>query len=189
MLARREPVTLRSIVAGTGLSTMAVYTYFGGMPGLLGAVRQEAFVRLATRLDEVESTEDPVRDLAAIAAAYATVALRSPDLYRLMFDGSLPAPDPGTAHGTFHRVIDAAERAVSAGRFRADTDARTLANELWMLGHGACMLAVNEVLRFDQVEPVLASGLRHLYVAAGDTPAAADRSFGRGWRPGELGGE
>jgi len=50
MLARREPVTSRALVEGTGASTMAVYTHFGGMPGLWRAVRQEGFTRLARRL-------------------------------------------------------------------------------------------------------------------------------------------
>ena len=46
MRARREPVTLRALVEGTGASTMAVYPHFGGMPGLWSAVRQEGFTRL-----------------------------------------------------------------------------------------------------------------------------------------------
>ncbi|GAA2886227.1 hypothetical protein GCM10020220_090540 [Nonomuraea rubra] len=50
LLAAREPVTLRSLVAGTGVSTMAVYTYFGSMDGLWAAMRQEGFTRLAARL-------------------------------------------------------------------------------------------------------------------------------------------
>ena len=39
MLRTREPLTLRSLVAGTGVSTMAVYTYFDGM----SAVEVETF--------------------------------------------------------------------------------------------------------------------------------------------------
>ncbi len=50
MLRTRQPVTLRALVAGTGVSTMAVYTYFGGMDGLWKALRQEGFTRLAAKL-------------------------------------------------------------------------------------------------------------------------------------------
>ena len=57
MLARREPVTLRAVVAGTGVSTMAVYTHFDGMPGLWRAVRQEGFTRLARAVGR--GTADP----------------------------------------------------------------------------------------------------------------------------------
>jgi AcrR family transcriptional regulator len=83
MLRVREPVTLRSLVAGTGVSTMAVYTYFGSMDGLWGALRQEGFRRLAARLETVARTDDPVRDLVALGAAYTSNAMAEPDLYRV----------------------------------------------------------------------------------------------------------
>src|ERR1700742_4886206 len=86
MLAARQPVTLRSLVAGTGVSTMAVYTYFGGMDGVWKAVRQEGLTRLAARLATVATSADPVRDLTALGAAYLRNALDNPDLYRVMFD-------------------------------------------------------------------------------------------------------
>ena len=34
LLRERQPVTLRGLVAGTPVSTMAVYTHFDGMNGL-----------------------------------------------------------------------------------------------------------------------------------------------------------
>lgn len=188
MLARRETVTLRRVVAGTGLSTMAVYTYFDGMPGLLGAVRQEGFSRLTASLASLVETDDPVCDLAAVCAAYVAAAAKSPDLYALMFDGSLPLPDPGAADATLGQLVSAVQRAVEAARFHPDTDPVALANEVWMLGHGACMLRVNGVLTFAQLEPIVISGLTHLYVGAGDDAARVDESFGRGWRRG-LGSE
>ncbi|MEU4620258.1 TetR-like C-terminal domain-containing protein [Actinoplanes sp. NPDC023801] len=86
MLRVREPITLRTLVAGTGVSTMAVYTYFGGMDGLWRAMRQEGFTRLAAVLNQVAPSADPVRDLAALGAAYLANALANPDLYRVMFD-------------------------------------------------------------------------------------------------------
>ncbi len=188
MLTRRETVSLRSVVAGTGLSTMAVYTYFDGMPGLLGAVRQEGFSRLAAQVSTVGRTADPVADLAATGAAYLAMAAQSPELYALMFDGSLPLPDPHAADATLGRLVDAVERAIAAGRFREEPDAAILANEIWMFGHGACMLMVTGVLTFEQLEPIVSSGLVHLYVAAGDDRDAAFASFTRGWGAGLGGG-
>src|SRR5882757_3108394 len=82
MLRTREPITLRSLVAGTGVSTMAVYTYFGGMDGVWQALRQEGFTRLAARFAAVATSGDPVRDLTALVAAYLGNALDHPDLYR-----------------------------------------------------------------------------------------------------------
>lgn len=184
MLARRETVTLRGVVAGTGVSTMAVYTYFDGMPGLLGAVRQEGFTRLAARLGALSATDDPVGDVAAAGAAYTASARESPELYTLMFEGSLPLPDSGAADATLGHLVEAVHRAVTSGRFDTDLDVAGFAHELWMLGHGACMLLVAGVLPFEQVEPVVLSGLTHLYAGAGDDAHRAARSVEHGWARG-----
>jgi len=53
-----------------------------------------------------------------------------------------------------------------------------------MLGHGACMLFVNSVLTFNQVEPIVTSGLARLYQSAGDDPDAARGSLHHGWARG-----
>ena len=105
MLARREPVTLRSVVAGTGVSTMAVYTHFDGMPGLWRAVRQEGFSRLAAELTKVRPSRDPVRDLVSYGGAYLSNALTHPDLYRAMFDAGFDLEDPQAA-GDWFAVLD-----------------------------------------------------------------------------------
>ncbi|MEU4325462.1 hypothetical protein [Nonomuraea dietziae] len=44
-------MTARRLAGEAGTSTMAVYTYFGGMEEVRGAVRQEGFARLAADLD------------------------------------------------------------------------------------------------------------------------------------------
>lgn len=184
MLARRETLTLRGLVAGTGVSTMAVYTYFDGMAGLLGAVRQEGFSRLAARLAGVSATEDPVSDLAETGAAYVASARDNPELYVLMFDGSLPLPDAPAADAALQRLVDAVQRAVNAGRFDSDVDPVVLANEIWILGHGACMLVATGALQFEQVEPIVLSGLARLYRASGDDPDRASNSLTKGWARG-----
>src|SRR5687768_15972583 len=94
LLRAREPITLRSLVTGTGVSTMAVYTYFDGMDGLWRAVRQEGFTRLAAVLARIATTTDPVRDLAALGSAYLSNAEANPDLYRVMFDAAVELEEP-----------------------------------------------------------------------------------------------
>lgn len=184
MLARRESISLRKLVDGTGLSTMAVYTYFDGMPGLLGAVRQEGFSRLAAGLARLSSSDDPVADLAAAGAAYAASARRSPELYALMFDGSLPLPDEAAADAALGELVAAVRRCVASGRFWATLDAAGFANEVWLFGHGACMLFVTGVMPFEAVEPAMLSGLARLYSAAGEDPGQAARSVAEGWTRG-----
>lgn len=180
MLGRREPVSLRSVVAGTGVSTMAVYTHFDGMPGLWRAVRQEGFARLAGRIAAVPVTDDPVRDLAAFGAAYTENALAAPDLYRVMFDTAADLEDPEVADGTFDALVDAARRAVDAGRFRPDTDSARLALRWWAAGHGLMMLATGNVIAVGAARAEVTELDVALFVAAGDEPDRCRRSVTAG---------
>jgi AcrR family transcriptional regulator len=183
MLATREPVTLRSLVAGTGVSTMAVYTYFDGMPGLWGAVREEGFRRLAQRLSSVHSDTDPVRHLARLGVAYVDNALANPHLYRVMFDASFDLPDPAVADASFQHLIAAADRCIHAGRFDGSTAAADVALRFWANGHGIASLAVTGVLPADDLRRHAPAMTAALFVDAGDTPGAARRSVLAAWRP------
>ncbi|WP_280255903.1 TetR/AcrR family transcriptional regulator [Nocardia abscessus] len=182
MLRTREPVTLRSVVAGTGLSTMAVYTYFGGMDGLWQAMRQEGFTRLAAELNSVTPTTDPVRDLAALGAAYLSNALANPDLYRVMFDAGFELEDPAAADETLHCLVRAVERAKDIGRFRPDVDPLVLATQSWTIGHGLVSLVASGPLprhALDYGAPMLTA----LFTSCGDDPDTCSRSVELGWRP------
>ncbi|WP_280293141.1 TetR/AcrR family transcriptional regulator [Nocardia abscessus] len=182
MLRTREPVTLRSVVAGTGLSTMAVYTYFGGMDGLWQAMRQEGFTRLAAELNSVTPTTDPVRDLAALGAAYLSNALANPDLYRVMFDAGFELEDPAAADETLHCLVRAVERAKDIGRFRPDVDPLVLATQSWTIGHGLVSLVASGPLprhALDYGAPMLTA----LFTSCGDDPDTCSPSVELGWRP------
>jgi AcrR family transcriptional regulator len=181
MLAGREAVTARSLAAATGSSTTALYTHFGGMPGLWRAVRQEGFTRLARRLADVPRTEDPVQDLAALGAAYVLNARTDPYLYRAMFDAAADLDDAAAADAIFGGLIDGARRARDAGRFAEATDPAAVATRFWAAGHGLSMLVVTGVLPGDAVAqhgPELAVGV---FAAAGDEPGRCRESVLAGW--------
>ncbi|MGI5171571.1 TetR/AcrR family transcriptional regulator [Spirillospora sp. CA-253888] len=181
MLRTREPITLRSLVAGTGVSTMAVYTYFGGMDGVWSALRQEGFTRLAARLATVTESADPVRDLTALGAAYVANALGNPDLYRVTFDATFDLEDPEAADATLHSLVRAVERAKDAGRFRADVDPLESATQTWAIGHGlASLVATGPLPRqaLDHTIPMLTA----LFIGMGDDPDGCRRSVVDGWR-------
>ena len=181
LLARREPVTLRGLAEAVGASTMAVYTHFGGMPGLWRAVRQEGFTRLAQRLGTVGRTEDPVRDLAALGAAYVANAVCNPHLYRVMFDAVTDLEDPDAAAAPFQRLVDAAQRARRTGRFSAGAEPESVATSLWAAGHGVTMLVLSGVLPetvLDTQGPALAVAV---LTAAGDDPQRCRDSVAAGW--------
>ncbi|MFF0153745.1 TetR/AcrR family transcriptional regulator [Micromonospora sp. NPDC005203] len=180
LLRVRKPVTLRSLVAGTGVSTMTVYTYFGGMDGLWGALRQEGFRRLADRLEIVTETDDPIRDLTAMGAAYVSNAVADPDLYRVMFDDGFKLDDPAQADGTLLHLVHAIERAKSAGRLRPDVDPSDLATQSWAIGHGLTSLITAGPLPLEAFA-LGAPMLTALYVANGDEPGRCSRSVTLGW--------
>ncbi|MFX0592844.1 TetR/AcrR family transcriptional regulator [Melissospora conviva] len=180
MLRAREPITLRSLVAGTGVSTMAVYTYFGSMDGLWKALRQEGFTRLAAKFAPVPASDDPVADLAGLIAAYVGNALEHPDLYRVMFDASFDLEDLKAADATLEFLVQAARRGQEAGRFRADIVPLDLAIQSWAAAHGLVSLVANGPLSAETLEhvPIL---LTALYVNAGDDPDRCRRSVAAGW--------
>jgi AcrR family transcriptional regulator len=188
MLRTREPITLRSLVAGTGVSTMAVYTHFGSMDGIWKALRQEGFTRLAARFATVATSDDPVQDLTALVAAYLGNALDHPDLYRVVFDANFDLEDLKAADATLEYLVRAVERSRKADRFRADTDPLELATQSWVIAHGLVSLVANGPLP----RRTLANGvplLIALYISAGDDPDRCRESVENGWKQPRLSGE
>lgn len=161
---------------------MAVYTYFDGMSGLWGAVRQEGFRRLADRAGSVVPGRDPVRHLAALGVAYAQNAGSNPDLYRVMFDATIDLPDPATAAVTFQLLVAAASRSVEAGRFHPDSDPADIALRYWANGHGIVSLTVTGVLSVVDLQRHAPAMAIALFVDAGDSTEGARRSVRAAWR-------
>jgi len=181
MLAERGDVTARSLAAATGSSTTALYTHFGGMPGLWRAVRQEGFTRLARRLAVVPRTDDPVQDLAALGATYVASARLDPFLYRAMFDAAADLEDPAAADAVFGGLVECADRARRAGRFDEDADPLAVATRFWAAGHGLTMLVLTSVLPADAVAehgPELGVGV---FAAAGDELGRCRASVRAAW--------
>jgi AcrR family transcriptional regulator len=181
LLACREPVTARSLADRVGTSTTALYTHFGGMPGLWRAVRHEGFTRLARVLAAVPRSDDPVRDLAALGAAYLDSARSDPFLYRAMFDAAADLEDPAVADDAFALLVDAVDRARQAGRLAPSSDPLAVATRYWAAGHGLAMLVVTAVLPAEALAlhgPELAVAA---FVAAGDEPARCRASVHSAW--------
>ncbi|MGY1813688.1 TetR/AcrR family transcriptional regulator [Blastococcus sp. SYSU D00820] len=182
LLARRDPVTIRGLAEAAGTSTMAVYTHFGGMPGLWRAVRQEGFTRLGRRLATISPTDDAVHDLAALGAAYLAHAAGEPHLYRAMFDEAAELIDPAAAGAGLEALAGCAARAREAGRFGADADPADVATRLWAAGHGLAMLVVTGVLPAEALERHGAPLVVAVCTEAGDEPDRCRRSVTAGWR-------
>ncbi|TRW78705.1 TetR/AcrR family transcriptional regulator [Mycolicibacterium sp. 018/SC-01/001] len=144
----------RTVAAEAGTSTMAVYTHFGGMTGLLDAIAREVFDRFAAVLTEVPQTDDPVADFFAMGRAYHRFALENPQRYQLMFGTSTPSSiarhrvdltstdtpsDRADWAASFDALREAVRRMMAAGRIRPDDEA-VVAGRMWSVNHGAVML-------------------------------------------------
>jgi AcrR family transcriptional regulator len=149
-----QALSVRSLAAEVGTSTMAVYTHFGGMTGVIDALADEAFARFTRVLTDAEQTDDPVRDFFVMGAAYRAFALADPQRYQLIFGIASPASvvgqrtdvtSTGNATGradqaeSFGALRHAVRRMIASGRIRDDGEV-TVAGRLWSLVHGAVML-------------------------------------------------
>jgi AcrR family transcriptional regulator len=179
MLASKEPLTLRAVAERSGTSTMSVYTHFGGMPGLRRAVRIEGFRRLVAQLEGVVDTDDPVRDLAALGAAYLRHGLTHPHLYRTMFDPDTGLDDDEIAAEGLRRLTKAASRAREAGRFHAEP--ADVALRQWVAGHGLLDLVIRGVLPTASATAHGAALALGVFLAAGDDPERCRGSVRAGW--------
>jgi len=137
-----EVVRARSLTAEVGTSTQAIYTLFGGMPGLFEAVVAAGFAAFARHVDEIPESEDPVADFFAKGWAYTEWALAHPQLYRLMF---------GLTGGALRH--HAALEVSMAGQASNSPEAQAAVDVLVRSMGRVC-----ESGRIDPVDPVVAAG-------------------------------
>ncbi len=149
-------LSARKLAVETGTSTMAVYTHFGGMAGVVDAIAREAFVRFTRALTEVEQTGDPVADFFVMGSRYREFALANPQRYQMMFGTSSPPSLAGyrtdlteTGNPTdraewtasFEALRKMVRRMIAAGRIRDDGEAM-MSGRIWSIIHGAVMLEI-----------------------------------------------
>ena len=76
--------TIRRLVVACGYTAPTIYQHFGDKDGLLDALVDERFERLARRLRRLLAGDDPVETLRALALAYVRFGLRHPEHVRLL---------------------------------------------------------------------------------------------------------
>ncbi|MGC5289663.1 TetR/AcrR family transcriptional regulator [Micromonospora sp. DT231] len=185
LLTEQGPRSLsaRALARETGTSTMAIYTYFGGMPGLVRAVIREGFARLADRLATVHASDDPVADSFQLAIAYRQSAHLAPHLYAVMFGGSsiagfqLSEEDRRIGLYTLRVARDTVPRCIQAGRFRP-ADPWSVTRRMWCQLHGLVSLELAGHLTPNHPsDDEFRQYLRDLAVGAGDTLEQAQASI------------
>lgn len=170
-------LSTRKLAAEVGTSTMAVYTHFGSLPGLVAAVADEGFARLAQHMADAAHTDDALADLAELAVAYRANALANPYLYAVMFGsaslGVYRHDDHELQHrgNTFDVLVTATQRAMDDGAL-ASGDAEAVAAQLWSALHGYVTLELAGFLREQDGagEKVLWPLLGNLITALGANP-------------------
>ena len=177
LIAEAGPGALstRRLAARAGTSTMAVYTYFGSMSGLVREIVHEGFRRLQRLFDLVEPSGDPVADMALLGRAYRHNAVTNRHVFEVMFGGSSLAgfalTEEDRQHGryTLTSVNDCARRCVAAGRFRGD-DPMLVAHEMWLGVHGTVTLEIGGYLTdpYD-ADKCFEAQLINLMTGAGDS--------------------
>jgi AcrR family transcriptional regulator len=163
-----EGLSLRRLAADVGTSTTAVYSLFGGKPGLVRELYVEGFRRLCERMERVSRTDDPMQDLCALGHAYRDSALANRHFYSIMFGHAVPdfAPDEQAleqALRTMRPMREAVGRAIENGDL-IDTDPAELVFAAWALVHGLVSLelsgsAPTEDERSARYERALRNGL------------------------------
>ncbi len=146
LLASKGPEALkaRAIAAASGMSSMVVYSHFGGVPELLGALATRGFDDLVAAFAKVPITDDPVFDLFSLALTSRAQAHRNPHLYDLMFGLSVRSSyRPGARlmrrssafRAAYSHMSAACVRLVQSKRVTAGAPG-PLAAQLWSYVHG-----------------------------------------------------
>jgi len=170
-------LTLRRVAEEVGTSTMAVYTHFGGMPGLRRALRREGFARLSARLAALSQTDDPVADLAQLCLAYYVYATADPHLYRVVFmEEPLGEDDAVIGSQPFDVLVGGVRRCIAANAFDP-ADPVELATQIWVLGHGGVTLQLTRLLTPEQASASLLGALVQLFSSYGAGADATRRSI------------
>ncbi|PZF84026.1 TetR/AcrR family transcriptional regulator [Jiangella anatolica] len=144
-------LSLRALAAEAGTSTAAVYSLFGGKPGLVSALYEQVFARFADRLTAVGVSDDPLADIVRLGHAYRDNALADPNGYRVMFGDEVRPSDVGrraarTGARTFRPLLDAVRRAVRAGALPKRPAAESIATALWANVHGLVSIELGEFM-------------------------------------------
>jgi len=141
-----DAVSVREVAEHVGVSTRAVYTAFGSMPGLMGALSARGFDRLTHLVQQTPVTDDPLADLATVGRAFRQFAIERPHLFRITFDRVSPGiytqPEAGPALQHAYQTLEAfVDRALASGHLRP----RPPAEIVFMFHSICCGLASNEL--------------------------------------------
>lgn len=154
LLAEHGPdaLTVRRIASEAGMSTMNVYSRFGGKDGVIDELYIHGYQQLLAEIDAVPHTDDIALDLINVANAYRRFARQHPTYYGVMFRSAVPgfSPSPGSvdvALAGLSNFVGRVVRGQQLGVIRAKEgcDPREIAAWLWAMCHGIVSLELDEI--------------------------------------------
>lgn len=160
-----DALTVRRIAHAAGMSTMNVYSRFGGKDGVIDELYADGYRRLLAEVDETPMTADVPADLLRIATSYRSWALANPRYYSIMFRSAVPNFSPTSesidmALAGLGRLVERIVDGQRSGHI-VQRDAREIAAWLWATCHGMISLELDGVAA-EQVDwsSVYVNGIR-----------------------------
>lgn len=143
-------LTVRRIASEVELSTMNVYSRFGGKDGIIDVLYREGFVKLFAMLAAVPRTPDLRTNIHSFTAAYRSFALENRHMYDLMFRSAAPEFTPSDESGEvglslLDGLVARAELAQSEGIMTSSIPPRDVALWIWASCHGMLSLEFDGV--------------------------------------------
>lgn len=149
-----DKLSIRELAREGAISTMGIYTLFGGRTGVMQALYVEGFARLHQHAAAAEDPDHPLTWLTDELHAYRRFALNNVGMYRLMFGGekrfkptdrdqhfhSLVVPVVGAY--PVYAILVAAIAAYQNTQNSAKRPADELAHFAWGVIHGLVSLEI-----------------------------------------------
>jgi len=147
-----ESLTVRRIATEAGMSTMNVYSRFGGKDGVIDELYADGYRRLIAAIEAVPVTDDIPADLEHVAHAYRDFAIQNPTYYSIMFQSAMHQFEPSQTSvelglSSLNAFVDRVEAGQAAGTIitPSDCSAVDIAAWLWATCHGLISLELDHV--------------------------------------------
>ncbi len=147
-----DALTVRRIANEAGMSTMNVYSRFGGKDGVIDELFADGHRRLGAAITSIPETGDFVDDLIRTAHAYREFARSNPTYYGIMFMGTVNGfePSPESVEMALGSLASFVERVANGQRQGVIVDqdgfgAVEIAAWLWATCHGLVSLELDEI--------------------------------------------
>ena len=131
-----DEFSIRRLVERCGYAAPSIYHYFGDKEGLLDALIDERFAKLASQLKRVPRGLDPVANIRGLAIAFVRFGMKNPEHFRLLFTPRAGHQKPPPSGEESRKLLEATLTALwETGRLRSG-DPQTAGQALSVLCQG-----------------------------------------------------